>query len=77
MDNITLFSITNGIENRLESHIPSPHAINVFIPVALKIIQPITANANVTNICPASFNDGNHFVFIVPSGNVIVATVSR
>ena len=77
MNNMTLFSIINGIENKLESHIPSNHAINVFIPVALNIIHPITANAKVTNICPASFKDGKHFTLIVPSGIVIVATVSR
>ena len=50
MNNMTLFSIINGIENKLESHIPVIHAIKVFIPVALKIIQPKTANAKVTSI---------------------------
>ena len=77
MNNMTLFSIINGIENKLESHIPVIHAIKFFIPVALNIIHPTTANANVTNICPASFNDGNHFAFVLPSGSVIVATISR
>ena len=76
-NNATEPSKLDGILNKLLSNIPLIHADNVFKPVARNIIHPNTANAKVKSICPASFSDGNHFVLIVPSGKVTVATVSR
>ena len=49
-----------GNLNKLPLTIPQKysHAIPIFS--ALKIIHPITAKKNVSNICPVSFSVGNH-----------------
>ena len=67
----------NGIVNN--------ELLNIFIIIspncvmfsALKIIQPKTTNVKVTSIWRDSLRDGKSFVFVVPSGKVVVATVSR
>ena len=69
--------MSHGILNKDLLPIPAIKAQASVMVSARKIIQPTTARAKVKSICPASRHDGSSFALVVPSGKVMVATVSR
>ena len=68
---------SHGIVNSDGVKIPDTQPTNVFVPVDRKIIQPNITSTKVHSICPASRHEGSSLLLIVPSGKVMVATVSR
>lgn len=57
-------------------HIPVMKAPALVMVSARKIIQPTTARVKVHSIWAASRKEGSIFDLVVPSGKVMVATVS-
>lgn len=57
-------------------HIPVMKAPASVMVSTRKIIQPNTARVNVNSIWAASRKEGSIFALVVPSGKVMVATVS-
>lgn len=57
-------------------HIPVMKAPASVMVSTRKIIQPNTTSTKVNSICPVSRHVGSSFDLVVPSGKVMVATVS-
>ena len=68
--------MSHGMLIRDLLHIPVMKAPASVMVSTRKIIQPNTARVNVNSILAASRKEGSIFALVVPSGKVMVATVS-
>lgn len=68
--------MSHGMLIRDLLHTPVMKALASVMVSTRKIIQPNTARVNVNSIGVASRKEGSIFALVVPSGKVMVATVS-